>query len=146
MEVILYWHWLIIGLAFLVLEIFAPGAILMWFGFAGIMIGGLVWLFPDLPAGFQIIIFSVFSLLSIFLWRVYRPRSTEPASPDPELNNRLNAYIGHRYTLKQPINSGRGRLQVGDATWVITGPDLEAGEQVEIVAVKGISFVVARVE
>ena len=27
-----FWHWLIIGVAFLVLEIFAPGAIFMWFG------------------------------------------------------------------------------------------------------------------
>ena len=142
MEAMQYWHWLIIGLAFLVLEIFAPGAILMWFGFAGLMIGALVWLVPVISPELQVILFAIFSLLSVYVWRIYRPRGTEPESPDPELNNLLNAYIGRRYTLKQPIKDGRGRMQMGDASWVINGPDLEVGEQVEIVAVQGISFVV----
>ena len=142
MEAIQYWHWLTIGLIFFALEVFAPGAILMWFGFAGLMIGGLAWLFPDITPELQVVLFAIFSLLSIFLWRTYRPLSSEPISPDPDLNNRLSTYIGHRYTLEKPIIDGRGRLKIGDATWTITGPDLEAGMQVEIVEVKGISFVV----
>lgn len=145
METLQFWHWLIIGVVFLVLEVFAPGAIFMWFGFSGLLTGLVLWLAPDLPFGSQILLFSVASVLSILGWKLFHKSRPEPESPDPELNHRLSSFIGQEYVLKTPIEGGRGRLHVGDGAWTIKGPDLPAGSKVRITAVKGIQFIVEEV-
>jgi len=142
MESMEFWHWLIIGIVFLVLEIFAPGAIFMWFGFSGLLTGLVTWLFPGMEIGAQILLFSVSAVLSILAWRLMRKKNPEPVSPDPELNNRLSAFIGQEYVLKTPIESGIGRIQVGDGTWAVHGPDLPSGSLVRITDVKGIQLIV----
>ncbi len=137
-----FWHWLIIGVAFLVLEIFAPGAIFMWFGFSGLLTGTILWLFPEMSMGLQFLLFAVAAVLSILLWKLIRQRSPAPQSPDPELNNRLIVFIGQEHVLQTPITNGRGRMHLGDGTWTILGPNLPAGSQVRITGVKGIQFTV----
>ena len=141
-----FWQWLIIGVVFLVVEVFAPGAIFMWFGFSGLLTGLVAWLFPEMSIGLQILLFSVSTVLSILVWRLFRQKSPEPVSPDPDLNNRLGTYIGQVHTLTHPVVDGKGRLQLGDGTWTILGPDLPAGSKVRISAVKGIQFVVEAVD
>ena len=59
-ETIEFWHWLVIGLCFLALEVFAPGAILMWFGFGGLVTGLLLWLIPSMNLEAQVLIFALF--------------------------------------------------------------------------------------
>ena len=40
------WHWLILGLILMVLEIFIPSFTIFWFGLAAVVVSGLVWLIP----------------------------------------------------------------------------------------------------
>ena len=142
METMEFWHWLIIGIAFLVFEIFAPGAIFMWFGFSGLLTGLITWLFPGIPAGAQVLLFAVSTVLSILAWRTFRQKNPEPESPDPELNNRLSVFIGQEHVLTKPIKNGKGRMQVADGTWTVQGPDLPVGSRVRITDVKGIQLIV----
>lgn len=135
-----FWYWLIVGCLFLVLEIFAPGAVLMWFGFAALITGFLYWLMPDMSLAAQIITFTISSGLSILAWRFYRQRMPEPESPDPDLNNRLGAYVGKESVLTKAIENGKGRIQLGDGTWVVLGEDQPKGTRVRIVGVQGIQF------
>ena len=135
-----FWHWLILGIAFLVLEIFAPGAIFMWFGFSGLLTGMILWLFPEMSIGLQLLLFAIAAVLSILGWKILRRKNPEPQSPDPELNNRLSGFIGQEHVLQSPIKDGRGRMHLGDGTWTIVGPDLPAGSRVKITGVKGIQF------
>lgn len=137
-----FWHWLILGVVFLVLEIFAPGAIFMWFGFSGLLTGAILWLFPEMTIGVQFLLFAVAAILSILGWKLLRKQSPAPESPDPELNNRLSAFIGQEHVLQTPIKDGRGRIHLGDGTWTIIGSDLPAGSRVKITGVKGIQFMV----
>lgn len=141
-----FWQWLIIGVVFLVLEVFAPGAIFMWFGFSGLLTGLITWLIPEMSIGSQILLFSVSTVISIFAWRLFHKKNPEPESPDPDLNNRLHTYIGQVHSLTHPIVDGKGRLHLGDGTWTVQGPDLPAGRKVKIVGVKGIQFVVEPVD
>ena len=135
-----FWHWLILGVVFLVLEIFAPGAIFMWFGFSGLLTGTVVWLFPGMSMGLQFLLFAVAAILSILAWKILRQKNPGPESPDPELNNRLSGFIGQEHVLQTPIKDGRGRIHLGDGTWTILGSDLPAGSRVKIISVKGIQF------
>ena len=43
-----YWHWLIVGVALTLSEIFIPGFTIFWFGLGGFIAALLLWLFPAL--------------------------------------------------------------------------------------------------
>jgi membrane protein implicated in regulation of membrane protease activity len=45
--------------------------------------------------------------------------------------------IGQRFVLVEAIVNGRGKARVGDGQWLVTGPDLPAGSDVEVVGVDG---------
>ena len=137
-----FWHWLILGIVFLVLEVLTPAAIFMWFGFSGLLTGLITWLFPEISYALQILLFAISAVLSILAWKLYKRNSPEPMSPDPELNNRLSTFIGQKYVLTTPIINGKGRIHLGDGTWTILSSDLPAGDQIQITGVKGIQLMV----
>lgn len=145
MQEIPFWYWLIVGCLFLVLEIFAPGAVIMWFGFAALITGGLYWAMPDMSLAAQIITFTVASVACIAGWRVYRSKVPEPESPDPTLNHRLETFVGKESVLTKAIENGKGRIQMGDGTWVVLGEDQPKGTRVRIVGLDGIQFKVEAV-
>ncbi|MCJ8147468.1 NfeD family protein [Acinetobacter sp. A3.8] len=62
------WHWLILGLILMVLEIFIPSFTIFWFGLAAVVVSGLVWLMPTLPVAMQIFIWVVLSVIVMVLW------------------------------------------------------------------------------
>ena len=69
-------------------------------------------------------------------WR--RWRSAHPApSEQPNLNRRGAQYVGRQFALVEPISNGRGRIRLGDSSWTVTGPDLPAGQTVEVVGADG---------
>jgi len=45
--------------------------------------------------------------------------------------------IGQRYVLVEAIVNGRGKARVGDGQWLVAGPDLPVGTEVEVVGVDG---------
>jgi membrane protein implicated in regulation of membrane protease activity len=45
--------------------------------------------------------------------------------------------VGQRYVLVEPIVNGRGKAKVGDGQWLVSGPDLPVGTEIEVVAVDG---------
>ncbi len=140
-----FWYWLIFGVVFVVLEVFVPGAILMWFGFGAIVTGILLWVFPALGIGWQILCFALVSGVSVLAWRkssFFRDESTP--SDEPELNNRLNMHIGKEYALTEAIINGRGSIRVGDSAWKVTGADLPSGTRVRIVGLDGVIFKVEK--
>jgi membrane protein implicated in regulation of membrane protease activity len=142
---LLYWYWLILGVLFFALEIFVPGAIFMWFGFGALITGGLLFLFPDMGQGWQVLIFAILSGASIIAWRsspFFKEESTPSDSPD--LNNRLNAHIGKEYVLTEAIENGRGTVRVGDSSWRVEGENMPTGTLVRVKAIDGIIFVVEK--
>jgi len=142
-----YWHWLVFGVLLLALEVFAPGAILMWFGFGALITGAVLWLIPDMGMGWQLLLFSLLSVASLILWhKSSLGREDSVPSPDPTLNNRLRSHIGRQYVLSSAIINGNGAIRVDDSYWRVTGPDLPAGTRVTITGVNGITFTVSEAE
>ncbi|MBU1725434.1 MAG: NfeD family protein [Gammaproteobacteria bacterium] len=140
-----FWHWLIFGFLLMALEVFAPAMVVMWFGFGAIIAGGALWLLPSLAFGWQIIIFGLVSLVSVFGWRKSRFfREENVTSYTPDLNNRLHSHIGKEYTLTEAIINGRGSMRVGDTAWRVRGADLPAGTRVRVTGVDGVIFMVEK--
>lgn len=142
LEQLTYWHWFILAAILIILEMFAPGAFLLWIGIAAGVVGVVLYVIPTLPWEYQFILFSLASVGSILAWRAYRQKN--PATTDePTLNRRGAQYIGRVFTLDAPIVNGVGKIRVDDSTWKIEGVDCEAGMKVKVV---GIDNTVLKVE
>jgi len=141
-QTVSYWHWLVLGVVLVILEIFSPGVFFLWLGVAAGLVGLLLIVWPTLEWPYQWLLFSLFSLLSVLASRRYLKRHPI-ATDEPTLNRRGEQYVGRRFTLSVPIVNGSGRIRVDDSTWKITGPDCPAGARVQVTAVNGVVLEVA---
>ena len=116
----------------------APGAFMLWLGFAAAAMFVVVLLF-DIPVLAQVTLFVVLSFISIQVYRHWF-RGHERVSDRPTLNRRTDALVGRVVPLESAITSGRGRVQIADAYWEVTGPDLPAGTPVRIVGADGMTL------
>ena len=137
MEEFLYWHWIVLGFILLILEMLAPGAILMWFGASAIVVGALLFLFPEMGWEWQVLIFAVLSLVSLFIWKKTRKNVPEEDTESGTLNQRGKALVGRKVPLKEAIKNGVGRVQIDDTFWRVEGEDLDKGQLVVVVETDG---------
>jgi membrane protein implicated in regulation of membrane protease activity len=126
-------EWFIAGFVLLLLEVFAPGAFLLWFGVAALIVGSLLWLLPMLPWQVQIVAFALLSIGALVGYRAWRKRRPAPQVDQPLLNRRVEQMIGRVFTLDQAIVNGRGKIKVGDSLWTVVGNDLAVGSKVRVI-------------
>lgn len=124
--------WAAVALLLFAAETMAPGAFMLWLGFAAVAVFLGVLLVPGIPVLAQVAAFIVLGFVSIQVYRTWF-RGRERQSDQPALNRRTAALVGRVVTLERGIVQGRGRVQIADAYWDVTGPDLPAGAQVRIV-------------
>ncbi len=136
METITFWHWWILAAALIILEVFAPGAFFLWLGIAAGVVGGVIYLTPALAWEYQVLIFSVLSVVSILVWRKYF-RTMPEQTDEPALNRRGEQYVGRVFTLTDPVVNSMGKIRVDDTTWKIRGEDCAVGTRVEVTGVDG---------
>lgn len=129
------WNWLILGAICLALELFAPGAFMLWLGLAALAVG-LVSFVIDWSWQPQLVAFAALSLALVPVWRHFAPKVERP-SDSPLLNRRAESYVGRVFTLDHPIVDGVGRVRIDDTIWRVTGPDSAAGSRVRIVRAEG---------
>jgi membrane protein implicated in regulation of membrane protease activity len=128
------WNWMVLGCVLLALEILVPGVFLLWIGIAALLVGAASLQFWG--AGFwawevQIVVFLVLSLISAYIGKQI-VGSRQGDTDQPLLNRRGQQMIGRTATLTEPIREGRGRIQLGDTLWRVSGPDLPAGTRVRV--------------
>ncbi len=131
---VLFWHWWALGALFVVIEMIAPGAFMLWLGVAAGAAGLLLFIVPAASVGWQFLTFAVVAVASVFLWRrLQRPVPTDK----PTLNQRGQGYVFREFKLVEPIVNGYGKAAVEDTVWTVTGPDAPAGAAVRVVGVDG---------
>ena len=131
--------WAAVALLLFAAEALAPGAFMLWLGFAAVVVFIAVLLLPGIPLLAQVAAFIVLSFVSIQIYRKWF-RGNEPKSDQPALNRRAAALIGRVVRLEHAIADGHGRVQIADAFWVVEGADLPAGTPVRVVAVDGMTL------
>jgi membrane protein implicated in regulation of membrane protease activity len=130
--------WACVSLLLMAAEMLAPGAFMLWLGFAAAGVFALL-LVAALTPIWQAVTFVLLSLVSVTVyWRLFR--KSGPMSDQPLLNRRAEQLVGQVYQLDTAILDGRGRLKIGDAFWAVEGPDMPARTPVRIVAVDGMSL------
>ncbi|WP_373089522.1 NfeD family protein [Sneathiella sp.] len=140
-----FWGWWILGIALVILEVFAPSTFFLWMGIAAGLVGVVAWIFPGLRWEYEWLLFALISVISIIISRLFL--SKNPGVEDnPTLNQRGAQYIGRRFTLSDPIRNGRGKIHVDDSQWAVEGPDMEAGDTVIVTGVDGTLLIVDPVD
>lgn len=133
--------WAAVALLLMAAEALAPGAFMLWMGFAAAAVFLGVLVMPGMSLLAQIALFVVLSFVSIQVYRKWiRVPGRERQSDHPTLNRRAAQHVGRVVPLDQPIVAGRGRIKIGDAFWVVEGPDLAAGTPVRVVDTDGVSL------
>jgi len=132
------WHWIMLGAVLMVAEMLVPGTMLVWFGAAAVLTGLAVSV-VDLDFAFQILIFGVLSLVTIFPARAMVRRLMPGDAPGADKVNNFGAdMIGRRATISEPVVNGTGAVHFGDTRWKVRcDTDMAAGGLVEITGTDG---------
>lgn len=145
MPLIDFWHWWILAVALIIIEILLPSFFALWLAIAAALTGLLLLIFPGLGWEWQLLLFALFSLVSIVAWRRYYQK--HPIKTDePLLNRRGEGYVGRELTLSQPIIDGIGKIRLDDSNWKVQGPDCPAGTKIRIKALNNVVFIVERLD
>ena len=138
------WHWFILAVILFVFEVFAPGAFFMWIAIAAAIMGLIISMFSGMTWEYQLFLFSILSVASLFVWRKFAAGDTA-VTDQPQLNKRGMQYVGRVFTLEEPIVNRYGRIRVDDTTWKIHGDDSEVGDTVKVLKIEGTVLLVEKV-
>ncbi len=134
---ILFWYWWALAAVLLVCEMLLPGVVFLFIAIGAAAAGLVLLVVSGASLEFQLTVFAIVSVVSAVALRPYLKRLQNSRTVDETLNARGEALVGQVFVLDQPILAGRGRVKLGDGSWIVTGPDMVAGAKVRVAAVRG---------
>ena len=132
-----FMHWLVLGLALIILELFLWTTFLLWVGASAITVSIVFYLIPDVGGLIQVFTFLAISVAATYLSKKYYPIKTV----DDELNEKAKTYIGKECKVSS-MEDGVIKVQIGKSLWFAEGTDLNVGQSVKIVGVEASTFIV----
>ena len=145
---ILYWHWIVFGIALMLGEIILLSFFILWFGAAAIIIGCLLYLFPEMSPTWQVLLWAILSAGLAWAWFKYlKPLSIDKTKAGLS-KEAISGEIGR--VLSVPNGQKRGRLRfpapiLGDDEWLIMSQDdLTIGDSVSVLDVSGNTLIVTK--
>jgi len=130
-------HWLVLGIALIILELFVWTVFLLWIGSSAITVGIIFFLFPNISGLLQLLIFIVLAVAATLLSKKYYPVKTV----DEQLHDKAKSHIGKECTIES-VENGVTKVKIGESLWFAKGSDLSAGQSVKIIDVESSTFIV----
>ena len=138
------WYWFGFAVLLFIIEMLTGTGFLLWMGVSAIIVSLLLWVAHSISIEWQLIIFSLISILTALGWRIYLhyfPTKTD----QPTLNRRAEQYIGRTFTLEYPVVNGMGRIHVDDSMWRLRcDEDFPEGTHVSIIGADGVILLASR--
>jgi membrane protein implicated in regulation of membrane protease activity len=147
----IWYIWLILGVLFIIAEMFTSGFVLLWFGI-GALVAALLAFTGLVGVPLQILVFLAVSIALTIASRTIFERFLMRGSPGRELKMGLDTLPGRMGVVVEPSKGvmQEGAVRVFAATWRAFPAEgeepLREGEQVLIERVEGASVYVRRVE
>ena len=147
---IVYWHWLVLGILLVILEIVVPSFAILWFGLGAVVVGILLWLIPPLSVVAQLLVWIVASGGFALLWfKYFKPRMIDKTMAGLS----REAAIGESgQVIKLPVEQGRGMVRfttplLGADEWeFICDQALSLGDRVFVKGFSGNTLVVVKLD
>jgi membrane protein implicated in regulation of membrane protease activity len=145
---ILYWHWVILGIGLILLELALPSFTALWFGAGALVVGLVLYLAPDLSLAVQVILWTVVSSILTWLWfKILKPLSADRTKAGLS----REAIVGETgQVLSTPIEDRRGTLRfpapiLGSDEWLFISQETVAvGDRVRVTDVSGNTLIVTK--
>ena len=141
------WLWIYAGAALMLLELFAPGFILCFFGLSAATVGVLRFAFGEaFSPNWQLAAFSVFSVLYILVLRRYLKKVFVGGKVETKTDFD-NESVGRTGKVVEAIRPPlAGRVMLGDAEWTaVADRPIEAGRDVRVVAQSNLTMQVEEI-
>jgi membrane protein implicated in regulation of membrane protease activity len=140
---IAWWHWLVLGLLLIALELAAFGGFyIIFFGIAAVIISLMAALGADTPVWAELALFSVISVGSLLLFRSPLMRWMNIAGVGVD----VDSLVGETGVVQQDIPAhGIGRVELRGSSWSARNNSatlLAAGRRVTVVRVERLMLIV----
>lgn len=142
-----YWHWLLLGMALMVAEIFIPTFTILWFGLGAIIVG-LALLVVSMSLSLQLLLWAISSIMFVLLWfKVFKPRMIDRTAEQSSIESVIGEF---GQVVKAPTGASRGRVRfvtpiLGSDEWeFVTEDDVRIGDRVFIEQVSGDTLTVVK--
>ena len=138
-----WWHWMVLGLALVLLELAVPSFFIVWFGLGALLVGVAMLVMPGLAFSGQMLLWTAASVAMTMLWfKVFRRGDGKTRSGQA---NEAIGEIGILVSAVAPLGptSARGEVRfqkpvMGSEVWPCLADEaLSAGERVRVLAVDG---------
>lgn len=140
---VLWWHWLVVGLILVVLELAAPGGFyVIFFGLAALAVGLLSFAGLSGELWMQLLLFSALSVISLALFRnpIMRRMNLDRGTDD------IDNLTGERAKALEDFGPGDdGRVELRGSVWSARNggaSTITRGAKVRVVAVDRLTVVV----
>jgi membrane protein implicated in regulation of membrane protease activity len=140
-----YVFWLSLGLILAVSEFIVPGFVIIFFGAGAFVTGVVKLLWSGLPDSLALLLFAIFSLLSLLLFRktwvggkVVRDGNTKIEGDVDE------TCVGRKVTVVENIAPGKmGKVELNGANWNAEADEaLAAGANAVVTKRRGLTLIV----
>lgn len=145
---LLYWHWIVAGIALMLAEIFIGSFFILWFGSAAVVTGLIVALIPSLSAVLQVIAWGVLSIgLAVAWFKYLKPLSNDRTKAGLS-KEALVGEIGQ--IINAPNGDSKGLIRfpaplLGNDEWLIISEDsLVIGDRVSVIDLSGNALIVKK--
>lgn len=144
----LYWHWIVLGISLVVLEIFLVSFTILWFGAGAVLVGIVLWVFPSMPFAGQMWLWIITSMaLAVFWFYYFKPRMVDKTNAGVA----REAVLGEcGQVIKVPHEGGRGMARfskpvLGSDEWeIMTQDEIQIGDRIVIREFSGNTLVVSK--
>lgn len=136
---LVWWHWVVLGMVLIGIEMLTPTFFLMWFGLGALLMGGVVAVLPSLGFAAQVAGWAIASLAMTGIWLKYFK------NPDrSHAGQAKEGVVGVTGLVTRAIpEMGEGEMLfqrpiLGSDRWpVVADAPIAAGEKARIVDVLG---------
>jgi len=144
---LLWWHWMVLGIALVLLELAVPTFFLVWFGVGAIVVGVALVAFPALSFPWQVLLWLTCSVVFVVLWfKIFKPGFHKTRSGMAK-----GTAIGEVGLVTRDIRpqvTGEVRFQkplLGADVWeAISDESIRVGERARVLDVEGNTLKVGR--
>ena len=138
----LWWLWMLLGLALVVLEVLTPGGFFaLFFGIGALLVGALDGLGMGGPDWLQWLLFSVFSIVSLLLFRGPLLARLKSWGRKP---NGVDTLVGEVATLLEDLPADAiGKVELRGTAWSARHEDrqsLHKGQRCRVQRVDGLTL------
>ncbi len=138
------WHWLVLGVVLLGIELAITSTYLLWPAVAALCVGILLFIAP-MGWEMQLMLFFVISVATLVLGRTHFQKFVKGGEVS-DVNDPGRAMIGRQVRAIADFDGREGRVSVGDTQWKarMEAGTAADGDLLTIVGVTGATLIVER--